>query len=124
MKPLGPFSFDSTFCIDLSDVASDGVVNEGDALPFYGETTIFTFANGDELYARGGSAVLPTNNPNYNAEFSNTFAIIGGTGRFEGAQGGGSTQSFVSFLNGTDHKFSGVIVIPKHRGDRPLSNNE
>lgn len=115
MQPLGSFSFHSTFCIDHSDIVSDGVLNEGDALPFYGEITTFTFANGDELYARGGSAVMPTNNPDYNAEFSNAFAILGGTGRFKGAQGGGATQSLVSFQNGTDHEFSGVIVLTNNQ---------
>lgn len=124
IQPLGPFSFHSTFCIDLTDLApplgGDGQLTAGEAMPFYGEITTFTFANGDELHARGGSAVLPLENPDpvYNAQFSNSFAIVGGTGRFEGARGGGTTNSLVTFGVGTDHKISGVIVLEKQRGNR------
>ena len=119
-KYLGPLQFHSTFCIDLSDIlpplGGDGKLTAGEALPFYGSETTFTFANGDKLYARGNDAVLPSDNPEYNAEFSNPFVIIGGTGRFEGAQGGGTTNSLVKFGIGTDHEFSGVLVLPIQRG--------
>ena len=117
---LGPFSFNSTFCIDLSDLlpplGGDGKLTEGEALPFYGSVTTFTFANGDKLYARGNSAVLPTDKADYNAEFSNPFVFVGGTGRFKNAKGGGTTTSLVTFGVGTDHEFSGVIVLSKKRG--------
>lgn len=121
-KGIGKFTFRSAFCIDLTDVlpppASNQELIEGEALPFYGEVTTFTFNNNDELYASGGSAVMPSNNPDYNAEFSNSFAILGGTGRFEGAMGGGTSNSLVVFQTGTDHNFSGVIVIPRNHGNK------
>jgi len=119
-KFLGPFSFHSSFCINLTDLlpplGGDGMLTEGEAMPFYGGITTFTFSNGDKLFARGGDAVLPTDNPDISAEFQNSFAITGGTGRLEGAMGGATTQSLVSFGVATEHSFSGVLVLPRHRG--------
>lgn len=123
MTPLGGFTFHSTFCIDQTAVApplgGDGQLTEGEAMPYYSNITTFTFANGDELHARGGSAVFPPEDPDseYDAQFSHPFAIVGGTGRFEDAKGGGTTQSLVTFGVGTEHEFSGVIVLTRHRGN-------
>lgn len=116
-KYLGPFRFHSTFCIDLTDLVDDGKLSEGEALPFYGSVTTFTFANGDKLYARGNDAVLPSDKPDFSAEFSNPFVFIGGTGRFKGAKGGGTTSSSVIFGAGTSHEFSGVLVLSLLRED-------
>lgn len=50
--------------------------------------------------------------------------FTGGTGRFEGAKGGGLTNSFVTLGDGTDHEFTGALVLPKHRGNKHWDNDK
>lgn len=50
--------------------------------------------------------------------------FTGGTGRFEEARGGGLTNSFVVFMSGSEHEFSGVIVLPKQRGGKHWNDHD
>lgn len=120
-KNIGDFNILFTFCVDLSDVfpdfGGDGQLTDNEALPYYkGESTI-TFSNGDELFGKISGAVLPTDKPRFDFEFMDPMVFTDGTGRFKDARGGGLTNSFVVFMGGTEHEFSGVIVLPKHRGN-------
>jgi hypothetical protein len=88
---------------------------------------VFVAANGDELYFKVPSEgvvghILPYADPFYEYQFQDPFAFTGGTGRFEGASGGGMTNSFVNLFddNGifipehqTDHTWTGEITHPK-----------
>lgn len=94
---------------------------------------IFVAANGDELYFHVpapdevGEVVLypsPSPNPPYEAYFMDPFSFNGGTGRFEGATGGGYTDSFVNLFDDdgnfilehrTDHKWTGTLILPKDK---------
>ncbi|MDR8392887.1 hypothetical protein NC796_17155 [Aliifodinibius sp. S!AR15-10] len=113
---IGDFSIHFNFCIDPTDVVDDGQLTDNEALPYYKGIGTFTFSNGDKLFGEIRGAVLPTDKPGYDFEFMDPMVFTGGTGRFEGATGGGLTNSFVAFGAGTDHEFSAVLVLPKHRG--------
>lgn len=115
-KDIGGFTILFTFCIDATDVVEDGELTGNDALPYYKGLGTFTFENGDKLFGKASGAVIPSDKPGYDFEFTDPFVFTEGTGRFEGAQGGGITNSFVVFGGQTDHEFSAVLVLPKHRG--------
>ncbi len=116
---LGKFTAELFFC-----GGSDGYKNgEG----------VFVAANGDELYYSvpspgeiGHVLPLPYTDPLYEAYFQDPFTFTGGTGRFEGASGGGYTDSYVDlFVDGdpnqfidehqTDHVWTGTLILPKRR---------
>ena len=102
---------------------------------FCGDNSTFTYmngegsfvaANGDELYFFIPSPdsigqVTPYDHPLYEFQFQDPFTFNGGTGRFEGASGGGYTNSFVNlFEDGvylpnhqTDHEWTGTLILPK-----------
>lgn len=74
----------------------------------------FFMANGDELYFTVAGQVLPSSDPDFDFEFNDPFIITGGTGRFEGATGNGTTASKVKFLeNGdqTQHVWEGTLIL-------------
>lgn len=116
---LGKFTAELFFC-----GGSDGYKN--------GEGK-FVAANGDELYYLvpspgeiGQVLPLPYVDPLYEAYFQDPFTFTGGTGRFEGASGGGYTDSYVDlFVDGdpnqfimehqTDHVWSGTLILPKNK---------
>lgn len=114
---LGRFSVRIEFCVDITDLL-DGALTEGESLPYdMGEGTLVA-ANGDELHIAIAGAVVPSMNPGYDFEFADPFQFTGGTGRFEGAGGGGVTSSFVSFQRDpsrTTHVWSGVLRVPRER---------
>lgn len=120
---IGDFSIHFNFCIDITDVIEppseegDPLITGNEALPYYKGTATFTFSNGDKLFGKISGAVLPTDKPGFDAEFMDPMVFTGGTGRFEDAKGGGLTNSFVTLGDGTEHEFSGVIVLPKHSGN-------
>lgn len=85
----------------------------------------FVAANGDKLYFE-----IPTGEvkwliepfPPYELYFKDQFFFTGGTGRFEGASGGGYTDSLVDLLDDggifieehrTDHTWKGTLILPK-----------
>ena len=86
---------------------------------------VMTAANGDELYiqipAEGEvGQVYFIEDPYYEFEFQDPFDIIGGTGRFQGATGGGYTLSRVNIFDDegnfipefmVDHYFDGYVQL-------------
>lgn len=85
---------------------------------------VLVAANGDELYIGliEIGHILPYEHPLYELQFQDPFIFTGGTGRFEGASGGGMTASFVDLLDDegnflpehqTDHYWSGTLILPK-----------
>ena len=113
---LGSFSAVITFCVDLSDLLDDGQLTDGESLPYDNGVGTFIAANGDELHVAISGAVLPSDQPGFDLEFMDPFEITGGTGRFAGATGGGTTTARVSLQvepSRTEGKWSGVIVRPR-----------
>lgn len=103
---LGGFTVELTFC-----GAGGGV--------YGGANGYMEAANGDRLFIciDRGQVILPLPEPHpvYDAFFKDPFEFCGGTGRFEGASGGGMTNSLVDLWN-EDYPFPGPI-IPNHRTD-------
>ena len=99
----------------------------GAVLDYKNGEGVFVAANGDELYFNVPSPgevghVLLFDHPFYEAMFQDPFSFIGGTGRFEGASGGGYTNSFVDLFDDdgnfipehqTDHKWTGTLIMKK-----------
>ncbi|HEX6223365.1 MAG TPA: hypothetical protein VFZ52_03080 [Chryseolinea sp.] len=100
---LESFSFYAEFCNNLET---------GEYGP--AKVCIFKASNGDELHCNAQGQVVPTTNPNYDLEFKDPFTITGGTGRFKGATGSGTTSSFVKLADKrTDHVWTGTITLVK-----------
>jgi len=106
---LGKFTTVMTFCMNF---------NEGDPENFGKYWAVdgkFIAANGDELYFTVSGQVLffpQGTNPDYLAYFDDEFILLGGTGRFAGATGGGHTNSFTNFAH-TDHNWTGTLTLLK-----------
>jgi hypothetical protein len=99
---LGKFSTVMSFCGDNATFA----YNNG--------TGVFIAANGDELNFRiEEGQVYPYEHPLYEFQFQDAFVFDGGTGRFEGATGGGYTNSFVDLFDDADPP----NFIPNHQTD-------
>jgi hypothetical protein len=112
---MGHTSMSGTFCNDLSDLLDDGQLTEGESLPYFDGVGTFTAANGDELYFATSGAVLPSPHPDFTFEFHDTFSITGGTGRFEGASGGGTVDGFNA--QGVNyHDWQGTLTFQPGRG--------
>jgi len=103
---------------------------------YVGGEGVFVADNGDELYFN----IPPTgeigiiyqifDDPYYELWFGDSFEFTGGTGRFAGATGGGTTDSWVNLIDGgwanfpdgfipehqTDHVFTGTLTF--HPGSR------
>ena len=111
---LGRFSVVITFCMDVTDVLDDGMLTEGESIPYDNGFGILTAANGDVLYLEISGAVLPSDDPDYDFEFQDAFQFTGGTGRFAGATGEGTTASFVNQSEDrTDHEWRGTLVLAR-----------
>lgn len=111
---LGRFSVRITFCFDPSELLDDGQLTEGESLPYDNGIGTLVAANGDELHITIAGAVLPSDHPDFDFEFADPFAIVGGTGRFEGASGGGVTNSLVDFgsqPSRTVHEWRGTLTV-------------
>jgi hypothetical protein len=85
----------------------------------YGPTdSYFTAANGDILYVSCQGQVINgrlDDHPDYVISYwRDPFVILGGTGRFEGATGGGMTDDYNSDLDPyAHHHWSGTITLVK-----------
>ena len=113
---LGRFTVRITFCMDASAILDDGVLGEGESVPYDRGWGVLTAANGDELYVEIAGAVLPSDHPAFDFEFHDPFRFAGGTGRFEGAAGGGTTDSFVTQTpERTTHDWHGTLILPGAR---------
>ena len=112
---LGRFTTTMSFCGD------------NDTFTYKNGEGVFVAANGDELYFWVPSPgevgyILPYDHPIYEFQFQDPFTFNGGTGRFEGATGGGYTNSFVDLFDDegnyipehrTDHELTGTLILPK-----------
>ena len=97
---IGAFETTITFCVDPSTLEYDNGVGS-----FIGE-------NGDEIYFEGSGQVRPSDHPDYDLEFQDSFTITGGKGRFEGASGTLVTDSYVkNETQRTDHIWTGKITL-------------
>ena len=101
----------------------------GSSIGYKNGEGVFIAANGDELYFNVPSPgevgqVLPLPNPHplYEFYFQDPFSFNGGTGRFDGATGGGYTDSLVDVFDDdgnfipehrTDHKWIGTLTLKK-----------
>jgi len=107
---LGFFTTVMPFCINVTD--------DFGAYSFV-ENGRFVTANGDELwFTVTDGQVFPSSelDPPYFAYFRDPFVFTGGTGRFEGATGGGYTDSYV--VDGgfhTDHEWTGEVTLRRGR---------
>lgn len=92
---------------------------------------VFVAANGDELYFNIpptdviGQIYQVFDDPLYELWFGDAFEFTGGTGRFAGATGSGTTDSWVNLIDGgwsnfpdgfiaehqTDHVFTGTLTF-------------
>lgn len=109
---LGEFTTRMTFCMDMSNHP------EG-PWPYYKVIGTFVAANGDTLNIRVTEglveAITDVEHPFfgvYPVEFHDEFYFEGGTGRFEGATGGGDINSLSNFAH-TDHNWTGTLTLPK-----------
>lgn len=113
---LGRFSIRITFCMDVTDVLDDGQLTEGESVPYDNGSGTLVAANGDELHMEISGTVLPSGDPAFDFEFHDPFRFTGGRGRFAGAAGEGTTDSFViQAEDRTDHDWSGTLVLPRGR---------
>jgi hypothetical protein len=107
---LGHFTTTMSFC--------------GGGLDYVDARGVFLAANGDELYfmlpPETVGHVLPYDHPVYELQFHDPFIFTGGTGRFEGASGEGTMESYVNIADEggyitahqTDHKWTGTLILP------------
>ena len=112
---LGLLTTRMVFCFDLTPGPTFGAY---DFVPGP-ENGHFTAANGDELWisVTGGQVIIdPSLGPEYGAYFQDPFVFVGGTGRFEGATGGGLINSLVrpDFAH-TDHEWTGQLTVRRGR---------
>lgn len=113
---LGRVTVRITFCMDVTDVLDDGMLTEGESLPYDSGLGTLVAANGDELHIEISGSVVPSDDPAFDFEFHDPFSVTGGTGRFAGAAGEGTSDSFVvQALDRTTHGWSGTLVLPRGR---------
>lgn len=108
---LNEFSTDMEFCFDLN---GDPSTNPDYAS--YDGTGYFTAEDGDILNFRmdGQVKLYPEPVGEYIAWFKDYFVFTGGTGRFEGATGGGQMDSqSKAGLTHTDHVWKGNLTLLK-----------
>lgn len=109
---LGQFTADFTFCIDPTDLLDDGQLTAGESIPYWDGVGVFTAANGDVLILEIEGEILPSTRPGFNFEFHDDFEFTGGTGRFAGASGSGSTDSYVQQSpNVVVHDMSAILTV-------------
>lgn len=103
---IGIFTTRMEFCMNFAEGP--------DFATYWAVDGVFIAANGDELYftVSGQVIMLDEPHPFYLASFDDPFTFTGGTGRFEGASGGGTTNSLTNFEH-TDHKWTGTITLLK-----------
>ena len=113
---LGAFTVHFRFCVDATDLLDDGQLTEGESIPYDQGLGVFVAANGDELYMKVEGEVLPSQDPDFDFQFQDSFEFDGGTGRFEGASGQGMNDSYVTQApERTTHAWSGRLILPRGR---------
>lgn len=112
---LGKINGSFEFCACGPD---DPATEEADYKYEGGETT-FTAANGDKLFllSEGSRVVVGSlpEHPEYVIEYwRDNFIITGGTGRFEGATGSGTSDDYNSSLDpNSHHSWKGTLTMKK-----------
>lgn len=91
MAHLGQITYEGTQCVDLTGTVMS-------PLAVSNIMTTMTAANGDEVYIEGEANIVPTDNENIFL-VDGAFNITGGSGRFEGAEGGGTIGGEVEFAH-------------------------
>jgi len=109
---LGRFTVEFFFCIDVTD-ALDGQLTAGESVPFWDGVGTFTTANGDQVFVGNiAGEIMPTTRPGFGSEFHEDFTFTGGTGRFAGASGSGSMDSYVQQSpNFVVHDWHGILTV-------------
>jgi len=112
---LGRFSTKMWFCVNPQTFQyKDG---HGESIAANGDKLFFEIPTAGEV-----GQIQPIVHPLYELTFQDPFTFTGGTGRFEGASGGGYTDSFVDLFDDdgnfilehqTDHKWSGTLILKK-----------
>jgi len=109
---LGDFEFFSTFCNNVQTGAYFADDSESNGY--------FKFSNGDKLVlgpkvpGQQLGQILPSDKPDFDLMFQDPVSFEGGTGKFEGATGGGFTNSYVKLAEGTTyHTWTGSITLKK-----------
>ena len=115
---LGKFTTKMNFCMDdqFSPSGGPGEDDNGtwDAVYNYnGVEGSFIAANGDELYFEVPVGKVRLNYLGYVFWWNDAFEFTGGTGRFEGATGEGTTNSFSTDGAIHQHHWSGKITLMK-----------
>jgi hypothetical protein len=109
---LGRFTVEFSFCIDPTDLLDDGQLTPGESIPYWDGVGTMTAANGDVLIMELEGEILPSTRPGFNFEFHDDFDFASGTGRFAGASGSGSTDSYVQQSpNLVVHDLGGVLTV-------------
>lgn len=107
---LGRFTVVFTFCIDPT-AALDGL-EEGEAIPYWDGIGTFTAANGDQLIMAISGEIGLSDDPAWDLSFHDDFEWVGGTGRFAGASGAGSTDSYIiQSPNFVVHDMGGTLTF-------------
>lgn len=118
LRRIGPVTVDFEFCVDATDLLSDGVLDVG--LPYGPGFGVFTAENGDRLVTTAEGIVRPNPNPGFDYRFKDAFLVQEGTGRFAGAVGEGRFNSVVdtdfvlddgTLVSRTFHRVTGRLVL-------------
>lgn len=108
---VGTSTIHFDFCVDPTTFGTDSVL--------YGDTNAYIVAdNGDSLFVSVEGAVVQTpldDHPDYVFNYwRDPFVILGGTGRFEGAEGGGWSDDYNSTEDtNSHHQWTGTITMVK-----------
>ena len=99
---IGGFTTRITFCANPTTLA------------YFNGKGSFVAENGDEIFIAGEGQILPSDKPGYDLEFFDEFEVVGGTGRFTGAKGKLTTESYVNLTTQqTDHIWKGKVTFIK-----------
>jgi hypothetical protein len=112
---LGEFTTRMIFCTDMQYNL------DGGPWPYYNVVGTFVAANGDilNIKVKAGvvNAITDEEHPFfgiYTVEFNDEFYFDGGTGKFDGATGGGKINSLSNFIH-TDHVWTGTLTLVKRK---------
>lgn len=114
---LGEFTTKMNFCMD-TDPTQGGVDEDGNTYDAYYpyrvvKGSFFDTKNGDRLDFIVPTGEVRINYLSYLMWWDDTFIFTGGTGRFKGASGGGTTKAFSHDGVTNNHNWSGVIKLVK-----------
>lgn len=113
---LGAFTIHFRFCVDATDLLDDGQLTAGESIPYDQGLGTLVAANGDVLYMNVEGAVLPSQDPDFDFQFQDSFEFDGGTGRFAGASGYGMNDSYVTQQpERTTHTWEGTLILSPGR---------